>query len=518
MLLPFNTNITRLAAPLLGIYRRQKLRLSFSLPLVFVIALSLFALSCERTEKSTRQEKGPVTTSETTKPAAHLPSELPRDLSRLPSFSALVKNLQPAVVNISTTSIVHQRQFSPFQGPFGKNEPFGEFFKKFFGNQPQGEYKRRGLGSGFIVSSDGYVVTNNHVVDGAKDIEVVLADESKYKAKVVGTDPKTDLALLKIKAPGELPYVKFGNSDALEIGDWVLAIGNPFGLGHTVTAGIVSAKGRVLGMGSYDDFVQTDAPINPGNSGGPLFNLRGEVMGVNTAIIARGQGIGFAIPSNIAENIIKQLKGNGRVVRGWLGVNIQEMTPEIAEGLGVKGDKGVLIAGVTPGSPAAKAGLKRGDIILSLGGKKITKLTDITILAASSAPGTTMRLQVLRDGKEMNVDVKLGKFPESKSENATAKRSGAEKLGIRVSGITPEIAEKYGLDVDTGVVITAVGRGSAAAQVGLRRGDVILEINKHAIKTKSDFVREINKVKKGASTLFLIQRGKNTIFLALRLG
>ncbi|MCH8014388.1 MAG: Do family serine endopeptidase, partial [Candidatus Dadabacteria bacterium] len=305
------------------------------------------------------------------------------------SLSPLVKQLSPSVVNISTTSVSKGgSQF--FKSPFGGRgeEPFDDFFKKFFGDSPQKEFKRRGLGSGFIFSEDGYIITNNHVVERATDIKVILQNGDSYVAQIIGTDPKTDLALLKIKPKTKLPAVRFGNSDMLEIGDWVLAIGNPFGLGHTVTVGIISAKGRSLGLGSYDDFLQTDAAINPGNSGGPLFNFKGEVIGVNSAIIAGGQGIGFAIPINMTKNVVSQLRNGGKVVRGWIGVYVQRVTPDIAESLDLDDDNGALVADVTAGGPAEKAGVKRGDIIIELNGNKIDEMPELPKLVASYAPGT----------------------------------------------------------------------------------------------------------------------------------
>lgn len=436
-------------------------------------------------------------------------------ISALPSFSGLVKRLKPAVVNISTTSVVVRRPLlPPFDSPFWE-DPLGELFKKFFGEIPPRKYSRRGLGSGFIISPDGYVVTNNHVVDKAQDIEVVLEDESKYKAKVVGKDPKTDIALLKIEAKRELPYLTFGDSDSLEIGDWVLAIGNPFGLGHTVTAGIVSAKARYLGLGAYDDFIQTDAPINPGNSGGPLFNLNGDVVGVNTAIVAQGQGIGFAIPSNLAKNVVEQLKKTGRVVRGWLGAYLQEFTPEIAEGLGIPYRPGILVADVTPGSPAERGGLQRGDIIVSIDGKETSRITDVTMLAASSVPGTELKLGIIRGGESKEIKVVLGEYPEEIQSVREERMS--EALGIKVEELTPEIAKRRGLAMDSGLVISEVTEGSLAARAGLRKGDIILEINRTPVSTKSDFIREVEKFEPGTSNLFLIRRNDNTLYVALRL-
>ncbi|MCH8030090.1 MAG: DegQ family serine endoprotease [Candidatus Dadabacteria bacterium] len=436
----------------------------------------------------------------------------------LPSFSPLVKNLKPAVVNISTSSVIKRKPLFPMPQPFGGDDPFSDFFEKFFGQAPQQEYNRRGLGTGFIISPGGYVVTNNHVVDKATDIHVILENERKYVASVVGKDPNTDLALLKIDVDGELPFLSFGDSESLEIGDWVVAIGNPFGLGHTVTAGIVSATGRVLGMGRYDDFIQTDAPINPGNSGGPLFNLMGEVVGVNTAIVARGQGIGFAIPSDIAKTIIDQLRASGKVVRGWLGVLVQEVTPELAEGLGLDVDEGILVSDVTTGGPAARAGIERGDVIMSVDGKKIDRLTDLTLLAAGTPPGSVMTLSVIRDGELKEVSVTLGEFKEKGSvKQVKSEIDGEKRLGLTVKEVTPKLASLYKLKADSGVLVTKVAAGSAAKEAGLRQGDVILEINKKPITDLSEYKSEVGDLKKKGSNLFLIQRERNSIYVAVKI-
>ena len=307
----------------------------------------------------------------------------------LRSLSPLVKRLSPSVVNISTTNTT-RLGISPHQDPFGErgNDPFEEFFNRFFGDLPQRQFKRKGLGSGFIISEDGYIITNNHVVEKADDIKVILEDGESYKANIIGKDPKTDLALVKIEPKHKLNPVTMGRSNSLEIGDWVVAIGNPFGLGNTVTAGIVSAKGRSLGLGAYDDFIQTDAAINPGNSGGPLFDLNGEVVGVNTAIIAGGQGIGFAIPIDMARNVVEQLQNKGKVIRGWLGVLVQQITPEIAESLHLSQPEGALVSDVTPGGPADKAGIKRGDVIVGFDGNKIDDMPDLPKTVATNKPGT----------------------------------------------------------------------------------------------------------------------------------
>jgi len=317
------------------------------------------------------------------------------------SFADLVQKVKPAVVNISTTSTV-KIPGTPFRHFFGPDDggSFGDFFNRFFGEIPDQELKQQSLGSGFIIDKDGYIITNNHVVDGADEIKVKLADGKEYKAKVVGRDPKTDLALIKISSFfKDLPSLPLGDSDKMRVGDWVLAIGNPFGLEETVTKGIISATGRVIGSGPYDNFLQTDAPINPGNSGGPLINLSGEVIGINSAIIPSGQGIGFAIPSNMAKKIVPPLKEKGKVTRGWIGVSVQSITPEIAQALGLKETQGSLVGEVVPGGPADAAGIKRGDVIVSFDGKEIRKIADLPLLVAETPAGKTVNVKVIRDSK-----------------------------------------------------------------------------------------------------------------------
>src|SRR5574341_213043 len=294
------------------------------------------------------------------------------------------------------------------RSPFGQ-DPFEDFWNNFFGTLPR-EQKRRSLGSGFIVSDAGYILTNNPVVEQAEEITGTLLDKGEHNAKVVGTAPKPDIALIKSNAGKKLPYVRLGDSEALEIGEWVVAIGNPFGLGHTVTAGIVSAKGRIIGSGPYDDFIQTDASINPGNSGGPLFNLKGEVMGINTAIVQGGQGIGFATPIHLAKSILGQLKEKGRVVRGWLGVYIQRLTPDMAESLGVAGKKGALVADVTKEGPAAKAGIRSGDVIVKFDGKAVSDEHELPQAVASTKVGKKVDVVVLREGKEFTIPVTIGEM------------------------------------------------------------------------------------------------------------
>ncbi|MCH7519090.1 MAG: DegQ family serine endoprotease [Candidatus Dadabacteria bacterium] len=435
------------------------------------------------------------------------------------SLSPLVKQLSPSVVNISTTSVSKGgSQF--FKSPFGGRgeEPFDDFFKKFFGDSPQKEFKRRGLGSGFIFSEDGYIITNNHVVERATDIKVILQNGDSYVAQIIGTDPKTDLALLKIKPKTKLPAVRFGNSDRLEIGDWVLAIGNPFGLGHTVTVGIISAKGRSLGLGSYDDFLQTDAAINPGNSGGPLFNFKGEVIGVNSAIIAGGQGIGFAIPINMTKNVVSQLRNGGKVVRGWIGVYVQRVTPDIAESLDLDDNNGALVADVTAGGPAEKAGVKRGDIIIELNGNKIDEMPELPKLVASYAPGTKTKLKVIRNGKEKDLSIKLEELPDQVAQTSrqSPKHEIEQNLGLIVQEITPEVKRRLDIEYSSGVVITDVRSNSLASEAGLLRADVILEINKKQIANLDNYRKEIDSVEEGQNILFLVKRGSNTIYVALK--
>lgn len=436
---------------------------------------------------------------------------------QFPTFADLVEILQPSVVNISTTSVVRQR--GPFQrrpnSPFGGNDPFDDFFKKFFGgDSPQKEFKRQGLGSGFIMSKDGYVVTNNHVIDKASDVEVILQNGDKYEAKIVGKDPKTDLAVLKFEPDQEIQEVHFGDSDNLRIGDWVIAIGNPFGLGYTVTAGIVSAKGRSLGFGAYDDFIQTDASLNPGSSGGPLFNLKGEVVGVNTAIVARGQGIGFAIPIDMAEFVIEQLKSGGKVVRGWLGVYVQKVTPEIASSFGLNEDEGALVSDLAPDSPAEKAGIIRGDVIVEYDGQKVNDVSDLTNMAAVTPPGTEVSVKVIQDGKTKNMKVKLEKFPD---QEAQVKDEVRKSLGLTVRQLTPKIVRRFNIDHDDGVIIADVDQGSVAGDAGLKPGDIILEINKKPINTLANYSAVLEDVKPGDTALFLVKRGNNTIYAALRI-
>lgn len=504
---------------------------TLALFLLIPCALAFLSLGCEKSDKAkvadtkttiesstkaqVKSKKDTKTKKQASKKTADKHSLLGTE--QFPSFADLVESLKPSVVNISTTNVVRRGGGRFRRGPRGKggNDPFEEFFKRFFGgDQPQKEFKRQGLGSGFIVSEDGYVVTNNHVIDKAEDVQVVLEDGTKYKAEIVGKDQKTDLAVLKFEPEGKVQAVTFGNSDNLRIGDWVIAIGNPFGLGYTVTAGIVSAKGRSLGFGAYDDFIQTDAPLNPGNSGGPLFNLNGDVVGVNTAIVARGQGIGFSIPISMAEFVIEQLKDDGKVVRGWLGVYIQKLTPEIASSFGLEEDEGALVSDVEPGSPAEKAGIKRGDVIVKFDGHKIEDISDLTTLAAVTPPGTDVKIKFIHDGKTKEVTATLVEFPDQPSEE---EEEVEQNLGITVKEITPQVAEKLNLKREKGVIITDVEQGSVAEDAGLTKGDIILEIDKKPIESLKDYSSVIDQVDSGKTVLFLIERGKNTIYAAIKI-
>jgi serine protease Do len=433
------------------------------------------------------------------------------------SFAQLVKSIKPAVVNISTTRVIKRRfpgmpghEFDPFREFFGD-----EFFRRFFGDIPQREMKRQSLGSGFIISKDGYILTNTHVIENATEIKVSLSDEKVYEAEVAGRDPKTDIALIKIKANGDLPTATLGDSDQLEVGDWVIAIGNPFGLDQTVTAGIVSAKGRMVGAGPYDSFIQTDASINPGNSGGPLFNTKGEVVGINTMIFSPSGGnigIGFAIPINMAKELLPQLKEKGKVTRGWLGVMIQHVTPELAESFGLAKEKGALVGDVVKDSPAEAAGIKRGDIILKYNGKDVDRMNDLSRMVAATPVGKEVELLLLREGKEMALRVRIG---EMKEEAEALTEKGEKDLGMNVQEITPEIAKYFSLEDTPGVIVTNVEPDSAAADAGITKGDVIKEANRIPVKNLSDY-REALKKMKGKTALFLIKRGDSTLFVTIR--
>ena len=430
------------------------------------------------------------------------------------SISTAVKRLAPSVVNISTTNVI---KASPFVSPY-QDEYFKKFFEKFFTDQmPSREFRNKGLGSGFIISSDGYIITNNHVVRIAEEVEVILQGGKKYAARIVGTDPKTDLALLKIDPGESLAAVKMGDSSVLEIGDGVFAIGNPFGLGHTVTAGIVSAKGRALGIGLYDNFIQTDAAINPGNSGGPLFDFEGKVVGVNTAVVARGQGLSFAIPIDMAKQVVEHLKVHGRVIRGWLGIMIQDITPEVSEALGIDRDRGGLISEVKGGSPADKAGLRRGDVIVSVEGEEVPDAAALARKLALTEPGVDTKFVVLRDRKETVFTIKLVEHPENeKIKKSVDKLKTEEKLGIEVSAITQQLRNLFKIKASEGVVITNIEPEGLASESGLRLGDVILEINGDSVDGPEEYHKALDEYGLKKTLLFFIERAGRTIYLGIK--
>ncbi|MDX1707002.1 MAG: DegQ family serine endoprotease [Desulfobacterales bacterium] len=430
------------------------------------------------------------------------------------SFSELAKQAQPGVVNIRTVKTVEGggRVFRHFFGnPFERKNPFED--NGPFGDDRGPDFKQRSLGSGFIIDKDGHIVTNNHVIEGADEITVRLSNEKEYDAEIVGRDPNTDLALIKIKAAKDLLPLKMGDSDQLTVGSWVVAMGSPFGLEQTVTAGIVSAKGRVIGSGPYDDFIQTDASINPGNSGGPLLNMSGEVVGINTAIVAQGQGIGFAIPINLAQGIIRQLEESGSVTRGWLGVGIQDLTPELAEYYGIENKKGVLVAKVFEGDPADKAGIKANDVIIAVDGKTIHSSRELTGTIADIPVGKKTDITILRDGKEKSVKVKIAKRDDSERLARREPESSGE-LGIRIAELTPEMAKRYGhSETEKGVVVVGVQSGSKAAEAGIRQGDLVKEVNRKPVTAVSELRAELKK----NNTIQLLVKRPNAGFIVIKI-
>jgi len=434
------------------------------------------------------------------------------------SFSQLIKEAQSSVVNISTVKIIEGGLRSPhsFGGPSGPGDPFGDFFDRFFRDRLPKNFKQKSLGSGFIIDKRGFILTNNHVVEKTDKITVKLADDTEFNAEIIGRDPKTDLALIRIKTERPLKPLPLGDSDKLEVGDWVVAIGNPFGLGNTVTAGIVSAKYRRIGAGSYDNFIQTDASINPGNSGGPLLNTAGKVIGINSAIFSRtggNVGIGFAIPINMAKDLLPQLK-EGKVVRGWLGVMIQGITPELKRKLNLNDVKGALVADVTKGSPAHKGGIKRGDVIVSFDGKKIREMRELPYVVGSTPVGKEVPVVVIRKGKKETLVIAIGKLEEDKK--AEEKQRPERELGMTAEELTPQLARNLGLSETKGLVVVHIENNSPADEAGVRAGDVLLEIDQAPVKGLDDFHKKIKTYKEGDTILLLIKRGGATLYLTLK--
>jgi len=448
------------------------------------------------------------------------------------SFADLAEKLVPAVVNISTTQTVSAGETGP-QTPFPPGSPFEEFFKDFFERQrPEGRRPLRratSLGSGFIIDPEGIVVTNNHVIDEADEITVILQDGTRLPAEVVGRDVKIDIAVLKIEPKEPLTAIVWGDSEAARVGDWVLAIGNPFGLGGTVTAGIISARKRDINAGPYDAFIQTDAAINRGNSGGPLFNMNGEVIGINTAIISPSggsAGIGFAVPTTLAKRSIDQIRKFGHTRRGWLGVNIQKVTDELAEGLGLDKPKGALVAGVRENSPAEAAGIQPGDVIVSFDGKDVPEMRALPLIVAETEVGAKVKVEVWRKGQLRTLEVTIGELEEAEKVAAASGGSLGKPardvvtLGMKLAEITPALRERFELsDEAEGVVVTAVDEEGAAAEKGLRPGDVIVEVAQEEVATPADVVAKVEEVEKSnrKSVLLLVRRGTDLRFVAVRI-
>ena len=466
------------------------------------------------------------------------------------SFADLAERLLPAVVNISSTQAAQVRadRGGPEVPSFPPGSPFEQFFKDFMdrnhpgqggpGGQGQGEnrpQRRPGppgdgggramsLGSGFVIDATGYIVTNNHVIDGADEISVTLQDNTTLKAKLIGKDERVDLALLKVETDKPRPFVPFADSDASRVGDWVLAIGNPFGLGGSVTAGIVSARGRDIRQGPYDDFIQTDAAINKGNSGGPLFNMDGQVIGINTAIYSPtggSVGIGFSLPANLAKNVVSQLKEFGRARRGWLGVRIQQVTPDIAEGLGLKDSQGAMVAGVNDGGPADVAKIKSGDVILKFNNQDVREMKNLPRIVAETAIGKDVPVVLWRDGKQLTLQASVGELPDDVQQVSTNEKPGRapsaspssdiSSLGAKLAPLSDELRDKYKLQQgQKGVVVTDVASDGPAAGRGLKPGDVIVEVQQEPVTTPADVQARLEKYRKlnRKSVLMLIQSGE----------
>jgi serine protease Do len=436
--------------------------------------------------------------------SAVVPVQMPLSTA---TFAKLAEKIKPAVINVNTERKGAGR--TPVDEFFGE-----EYYRRFFGDAPE-RMPRRSLGSGVIIDPSGIALTNAHVVEKATEIEVITLDGNKHKAKTIGVDRKTDLAVLKLDdGKGAFKYARLGDSEKMQVGDWVIAVGSPFGLQATVTAGIISAKARNIGQGPFDDFLQTDAAINPGNSGGPLVNMQGEVVGINTAIVAGGSGIGFAIPSNMARKIYTELQSKGRVTRGWLGVSIQPLTAELARSFNAKDTKGVLVSDVVPDSPAAKAGLKPGDILIEFEGKKMEAPADLQRAVALAQPGQDTKMKIWREQVERTINIKVGEAPDEREAQQRPGRATPSALGLEVRPITPEIARQLNLRSTEGVVVARVEEGSTAAESGVQRGDVIREINRHRVRSMADYERLTKDVKEGDRLTVLLQRGLMSLYVA----
>jgi Do/DeqQ family serine protease len=484
---------------------KRKLIIKLTLGLTFIAFLSgLFLfINHERANSLTKNDK--LTTAKSLGQA----------------FVEVAKKVQPSVVNVTTEKTVTMRPWDRFGEDFFKGSPFEDFFKGFgFGPREKGKeyrHKQRSGGSGVIVDKEGYILTNNHVIEGADKVKIRLNDGREFIATVKGKDQRTDLAVLHIKAK-DLPVAALGDSDKLEVGEWAIAIGSPFGLEHTVTVGVISAKGRSgLGTGTYEDFIQTDASINPGNSGGPLINIDGEVIGINAMIIQPGTGIGFAIPINMAKQILSDLIKQGKVVRPWLGISVQDLTSEMIEHFKIKEKEGVLIGQVYPGTGAEKAGLNSGDIIKSVDEKAVKNVNELVKEIQKKKVGQKVKLNLIRDGKATVVEVTLTFMPEKPELAKEKEKEGEEKLGARVQELTPQIAARYRISgVKYGVVIISVEDGSLADEIGLQEGDVILEINRKKIETMKDFDKAIKDASLEKGILFHLHRKGSSFYLTFK--
>jgi serine protease Do len=430
-----------------------------------------------------------------------------------PDWVKIGRELKPAVVNVSAKR--SESATPEMRGPSDEETPFDRYFKDYFGSRPKRH--ERSMGSGFVINPNGYIVTNNHVVDGASQVQVKFSDGRELPAKIVGRDSKTDIALLKVEASG-LTVIPLGDSSASQVGEPVMAIGNPFGLDQTVTTGIVSATGRAIGSGPYDDFIQTDASINPGNSGGPLINARGQAIGINTAIFSQSGGsvgIGFAIPTSLARTIVTQLADSGTVTRGWLGVGIQPVTPDIAKSFGRTETNGALVSSVSEGSPAEKAGVKAGDIITEYDGRKVERVSDLPRAVAGTPVGRDVRLGVVRDGMPVTLTAKVAALDAKEPREADRSERAKPTLGLAVQPLTPALAQQLGVKATQGLVVQNVVDGSPAADAGFERGDVIVEVDKKPVKSVADLKDSVEKHGKGKPMLFRVHRQDASLFLTV---
>jgi serine protease Do len=476
-------------------------RRSLAVVVAAAVALTLAALGPGRA--LTKETSAPIWTE---RPVAVTPS-----MVQAPNWVELARVLKPAVVNINTKRMESAR---PGPQPNSGNDPLEPFYRHFFGDAPSRPV--RSLGSGFVINAGGYVVTNNHVVDNATEIRVKLSDGRELSARIAGRDPKTDLALLKIEATG-LPAIPLGDSSALQVGEPVMAIGNPFGLEQTVTTGIVSATGRVIGEGAYDDFIQTDASINPGNSGGPLINAQGQAVGINTAIVSRSGGsvgIGFAIPIKLAKPIIAQLAATGHVVRSWLGVTIQPVTADLAKTFHLSEATGALVSSVAEGSPAMKAGVKPGDVIVEYNGEKVARSQGLPRVVADTPAGRDVAVKVIREGKPLTLTVRVAPLAEEEAQATTTPKKNAA-LGLAVSPLTPEVARELRVKEPHGVVVRGVEDASPAAEAGMQPGDVILEVDHHAVKNVDDLKQALDRHPAGTPVLVLVHRQGESFYAAV---